>query len=197
MTHLAPKEFVDAADGTLPQTRAAHLDTCDACRELAEGMGALLREVAAVEPPDPSPLFWEHFACRVHDAIAHERIPARTSWTWIGARVFAPLTAVAALVIAVVSGAVLPRLARTPAVAPPAVVAAAPAIEIEATVDPDNTAVWAVLTAAAADMHIDDAHAAGMTAHPAAVDRAVQRLNKEELAELGRLLQTELKRSGD
>ena len=37
----------------------------------------------------------------------------------------------------------------------------------------------------------------GLVTHPAAVDRAVQRLNQPELEELGRLLQTELKRSGN
>src|SRR5438874_3607392 len=151
MKHLAPEEFVDAAEGMLPQSRAAHLNGCDACRAQADAIGVTLREVAAVEPNEPSPLFWQHFSGRVHDAIAHERIALRPWWSnGIAVRVLAPLAAIAALVIAVVSGGMLSRLAPNPAVAPRAVetAAAAPSTETEAAIDPDNAEVWAVLTAA-------------------------------------------------
>ena len=42
------------------------------------------------------------------------------------------------------------------------------------TLDDEHAEVWAVLTAAAADLEFDEAHAAGMAVQPAAVDRAVQ-----------------------
>ena len=67
----------------------------------------------------------------------------------------------------------------------------------DATLDAANGEVWDVLTSVASEMQIEDATAAGMTVHPAAIDRAVQKLTPDELSELGRLLQSELKRSGD
>jgi len=70
-------------------------------------------------------------------------------------------------------------------------------IASEAPVDAQNAEVWDVLTAAASDVGIDDAHAAGLRAHPGAIDGAVQRLNQAELKELGRLLQSEMKRSSN
>lgn len=197
MKHLAPEEFVDAAEGRLPVARAAHLETCEACREQVETIAGMLRDVSAADLPEPSPLFWDHFSSRVQAAVAHEEIRAGRTWGWTGARILAPL-AVMALVVAVVAGSLLPRLVRTPAAPVPAATTAdVPSLDTEIGVDPDNVEVWAVLTAAAADMGIDEAHAAGLGVRPTTVDRAVQRLSKDELAELGRLLQSELKRSGD
>jgi hypothetical protein len=54
-----------------------------------------------------------------------------------------------------------------------------------------------VLTAAAADLELEEAHAAGLSVQPSAIDRAVQRLTADELNELGRLLQSELKRASN
>ena len=60
----------------------------------------------------------------------------------------------------------------------------------------EESDVWDILTSAASEMPIDDAHAAGMAVPPSAIDAAVQRLSPEELDELGRLLKSELKLSG-
>jgi hypothetical protein len=54
-----------------------------------------------------------------------------------------------------------------------------------------------VLTPAAADVEWDNAHEPTLAVAPASVDRAVQQLSAAELTELGRLLQTELKRYSD
>ena len=67
----------------------------------------------------------------------------------------------------------------------------------ETTPDADNAEVWAVLTAAASDVEFEDAHDAGMHVLPAAIEHAVQDLSAAELTELGRLLQSELKRSSN
>jgi len=194
MKHLSPEEFVDAAEGTLDAARAAHLRTCEACRTQADSLGALLRDTAAIDVPDPSPLFWDHFSARVRERIAEQPEADRASWLSAGLRTLLPLGAFVALVIAVIAGTLLPRLATPPVVAPQGQVAA---LEIEPNVDARNNEVWSVLTDAAADMGIEDAHAAGMAVHPAAIDRAVQRLNKDELTELGRLLQNEMKRTSN
>jgi hypothetical protein len=209
MTHLRDTEFVDFAEGTLAASRAAHLDACAPCRARAEEITAALRETAAVEMPEPSPLYWEHFSARVHDQVAHETLDRGASWTTMAVRMLMPLAVAAAVLIAIVSSGVLPRLAQpTPsatsgALAPSHATAAATELtplaagDTDAAVDAQNVEVWDVLTAAASDMAIDDAHAAGMGIRPGAVDHAVTHMNQAELTELGRLLQTEMKHSSD
>ena len=202
MKHLSPSEFVDLAEGTLPPARAAHAEGCDACRAQGTLVLEALRATAAPEIPEPSPLFWDHFSARVREGVAREE--PRTAWSWLGGRESLGLAAAIAVVVALVSTAWLVRTAR-PALVPAPVTleqagstpASDPAGDAGASVDPGNAEVWAVLTAAAADMAIEDAGAAGMKPHPAAVDRAVQEMNTAELNELGRLLQSELKRSSN
>ena len=90
----------------------------------------------------------------------------------------------------------------SPTVGGPAAVTGAVAdgrdkINIDGLPDPDNAEVWSVLTAAASTVEFEDAHDVGMHVYPAAIDHAVQGLSAAELAELGRLLQSELKRSSN
>src|SRR5437867_2824093 len=84
MKHLSAEEFVDAAEGTLAAVRAAHLRTCEACRTQADSLGALLRDTAAIDVPDPSPLFWDHFSARVRERIAGQPEADRASWLSAG-----------------------------------------------------------------------------------------------------------------
>lgn len=202
MKHFSPSEFVDFADGTLAPARAAHADGCDDCRAQCALVRDAMRTTAAPDIPEPSPLFWEHFSSRVREGIAAEQ--PRRAWSWLGGRESMRLAAAIAVVVAVVSTVWVVRDAGTAHAPNPiageqavSVATASQDGEVDGSVDPDNAEVWAVLTAAASDMAIDDARAAGMKAHPAAVDRAVQGLTAEELNELGRLLQSELKRSGN
>lgn len=204
-THLRKTEFVDFAEGTLAPSRAGHLDTCARCRVQAEEVAASLREVSNVEMPEPSPLFWDHFSARLREQVAHEAVEQAHWWSSAGVRALVPLVAALAVLIAVVSTALLPRITRnTPAggelaahrTVPDVSPAAAGDGDLPAPVDERNAEVWAVLTAAASDMAVEDAHAAGMATHPGAVDHAVTHLSQAELTELGRLLQTRLKGSG-
>jgi hypothetical protein len=211
MTHLRDSEFVDFAEGTLPAARATHVETCAECRAQAEALSAALREVEAVEMPEPSPLFWEHFSARVRDQVAREEPDQAPSWVTVGIRVLMPLVAAVAVVIAVFSATLLPgwmqgtrpdaRLVPSHASAAAGVAVAPPAAGLDldptTTVDPQDAGVWDMLTAAASDMGADEAHAAGMGVRPGAVDHAVQHMNQAELTELGRLLKDELKRSSD
>jgi predicted anti-sigma-YlaC factor YlaD len=208
MTHLRDTEFVDFAEGMLAASRAAHLEACASCRAQAEEIAAALRKTAAVEMPEPSPLYWDHFSARVHDQVAHETLDRGVSWTTLAVRMLMPLAVAAAVVVAIVSSGLLPRLvqptpsATSAALAPSHATTAtqlAPlaAADTDAAVDAQNAEVWDVLTAAASDMAIDDAHAAGMGIRPGAVDHAVTHMNQAELTELGHLLQTEMKRSSD
>ena len=203
--HLRDGEFVDFAEGTLAAPCAAHLDTCSRCREQAEAVAAALREAAAVEIPEPSPLFWKHFSARVREHIAQET-PERAAW-WgsVSVRALVPLVATLAVIVAIVSAMVVPRL-MTPRTPPATAELASSHSTTDATlaadddlpssVDDRNAEVWAVLTAAASDMGVEDARAAGMVTHPGAVDHEVTHLSQAELTELGRLLQSQLKESG-
>src|SRR4029079_8930331 len=116
-------------------------------------------------------------------------------------RALVPLASAAALVVAVGGGIWVARsterMPAPPASSSPVAERSLVAMPDDATLDAANGEVWDVLTSVASEMQIEDATAAGMTAYPAAVDRAVQKLTPDELSELGRLLQSELKRSGD
>ena len=103
----------------------------------------------------------------------------------------------AVAVVAIAIGSLLMRPSPvdvTPSSAATSVAGVEPGFDM--TID-TNAEVWEVLTAAAADMEWDEAREAGMGLQPAAVDHAVQRLNADELHELGRLLRSELGMAGD
>lgn len=197
MSHLSASEFIDLADGVLPRERAAHVDGCGACRAQAAAVrDALTFTDASADVPEPSPLFWDHFSARVRDAIAEA--PQRPAF---GLRFGAlrPIVATAAIVVVIVSVVFLSRDARTRIPSPPSAPPAA--ADIDHAIDPaphaSHAAEWAVLTAAASDLQFDEARQAGIDVPSAAVDRAVTQLTRDELSELGRLLQAELKRAGD
>lgn len=206
MTHLSESEFVDLAEneGALGSRRVAHVETCASCREQLDALRSILRAAAAVDVPEPSPLFWDHMSARVRHGIAAEPAPVRSGWNRIGIRGLVPLGAAAALIVAVISGVLLVRAAREGNMVTPVIDRAASAVGVPAapalpgtTPDADDAEAWAVLTAVASDVALEDARAAGMDVAAAAIDDAVQDLSPAELTELGRLLQSELKRSSN
>jgi len=203
-THLSESEFVDLAEDALDPRRAAHAETCAACRDQADTLRAALRGTAAVDVPEPSPLFWAYLSARVHEEVAGEPVAAGAGRLWTGTGGLVPLAAAAAMVVAVFSGVLLVRAVRGGGNAVPLVAehagAPAPATpdgSSEVAPDAVNAEVWAVLTAAASGVKFEDAHAAGMHVHPGTLDHAVQDLTAAERTELGRLLQSELKRSSN
>ena len=82
MSHLSRDERLLALDGALDATRQAHLASCPACRTDVETLGGVLARVRAVDVPEPSPLFWDHLAARVGDAIAREPAPVPDRGWW-------------------------------------------------------------------------------------------------------------------
>ena len=199
MTHFSDTELVDLVEDTLEPRRAAHAETCAACREQADTLRAILRDTSAVDVPAPSPLFWEHFPARVRASLAAEPAPGRSGWLPIGVRGLMPLAAAAALIFAVFSGVMLVRGTRGGQPLTPVVARDVPGSDarVDGTPDAENAEVWAVLTAAASDVEFEDAHDAGMHVYPSAIDHAVQDLSAAERAELGRLLQSELKHASN
>ena len=203
MSHLSPAEFADAADGTLPSARMAHVARCDACRRQIDGLDEALRGTRAVDVPEPSPLYWTHLSARIREQVADERIApawragsaAGTGW-WrdlLNVRGLVPAASAVALAAAVVVSGVMLRHERLP-VEP---VRDAAVMPLDAAVSIDDSEAWQMLTSAAAETPIEDAHAAGMGVPAGAIDRAVQRMTPDELNALGRLLQDEMHRSGN
>jgi hypothetical protein len=147
MQHLTGDALVDLVEGLVSDADVPHLASCDRCRDQLAGLRAaraMAAEKEAVEVPEPSPLFWDHFSARVRaatdaeairplswwdrtsarvrEAVASEPPPTdgwwRRVWSWPG--VMAPISAVAAVVV------VLAVVFRPAAPATPAQIAAAP-----------------------------------------------------------------------
>jgi len=197
MNHLSPAEFVDAADRALAPARAAHLERCERCRTQMASVRAGRDAAGAADVPEPSPLYWQHLSANIRDRVADEAIvPAwrAASWReWLGVRTLVPLTS--ALVLAAAAFVAILRPGPPPVDVGPVPVVAG--VSADAPIEPENADVWQVLTAAAADVRIEDAHEAGMHVPSAAIDGAVQRMTPAERNELGRLLQSELRGSGN
>jgi len=82
MAHLTSAEFIDLAEGVRDAASAPHLAECDRCRrELAEAREMLIAATDS-DVPEPSPLFWDHLAARVGDAIAREPAPGADRGWW-------------------------------------------------------------------------------------------------------------------
>lgn len=198
MSHLSASEFVDFAEGTLAPQRAAHVERCEACRAQAAAVKNALDVTHGAAPvPEPSPLFWDHLSARIGEAID---APAPRSTFGFGLRL-PPIVATLAIAVAVLSIVLLNRTARR-GVEPEATMVSEPSSAdpgqvVDFALDPNHAAAWSVLTAAAADLRLEEAQDAGMAVPSAAVDRAVSELTRAELSELGRLLQSELKGSSN
>ena len=154
------------------------------------------RSIEADPTHQPSPLFWNAFPSRVSAAIDQQ--PRSTAW--LSKPVFAALGCAAAILIVVGGIALWPSSGVDRAteisrhvVAPRvdgSVDAAAPEEDVE------QDAAWAVVRIAADDLDYDDALAAGISPGPGAAERAAMELSTEERAELVRLIEREMKRSG-
>ena len=198
--HLTPEELVDIAEGTQDLESTPHLSECAACRQQIVDARAMLASVAAVEVPEPSPLFWDHLSRRVSDAVAAEGTP-RHSWfvaSWI--RTSAAAFAVVALVIALGPRLMTPREPERTATSTVASADMAASAGLAATMpgellsdspqSPDDPSLE--LVAGLTD-------AAGIGADLAArgsAEHAVTHLSGGELQELGRLLRQELAHAG-
>ena len=86
-----------------------HLDECETCRRDVADLVGLIQDVHAVEAPEPSPLFWDHFSARVQAATANVPVVAPSVWDRLASWSWQPV-ATAAAVIAVAVLAVVIRL---------------------------------------------------------------------------------------
>lgn len=164
MNHLSRDERLLALDGALDGTRQAHLARCPACRTDVETLGRVVARVRAVDVPEPSPLFWDHLAARVGDAIAREPAPAPSRGWW------SPRLGWAAAAV-VISAAGAGYFARSQPPQPSSTVVGhvTPAIEVPSDHDRSANVVdapasvaddgWALITAVADQAADDEAFA--------------------------------------
>jgi hypothetical protein len=201
MPHLDDVELVDAVDGLLSAQRGAHLQQCERCAgRLASLRGTLsgLQRANPVGVPEPSPLFWEHFSRRVHEAVHNGAAPARARAWWRQPRV-AALSAAASVLIAAAAMVMVKQGSRAgdPGRAP---IAAREDAAIEATqpgaLDVESDADWALVQAVADDLPWEETSDAGIHARPGAADGVAIEMSAAERQELARLLEDAMKRSG-
>jgi hypothetical protein len=99
-THLGSDDFIAALEQPPAGPVAAHLASCASCRDELAALRAQLDELAGIDVPDPSPLFWDHFAARVREATARAE-PVTASW-WSARRFGWAMVVAAAAVILMV-----------------------------------------------------------------------------------------------
>jgi hypothetical protein len=202
MRHLNEEDLLDLADGARPESSTPHLASCESCRRQLADLRAVMSAAAAVDVPEPSPLFWQHLSARVREAVSNEERASRAAWTpsRFGWRMVVPLVALAAVVLAaaVTLRTELPR----PVVARDGVTPRPAAVAAEATPGGDDAVSLAddvslgLIANLAGDLDWDAAVEAGLATQAGAVDRAVLELSANERLELQRILKDELSRSG-
>lgn len=191
MRHLDDNELVDSIDRALPHARAVHLDACPACRERADALRIDLERLrAAGEPvPEPSPLFWNHFSRRVHNAVRElPAAPERAAW-------YQPSYWAAAAAIVLLAAFAIGWYAQRSPGTPSTSMAAVPAESLTPPSEPwsvntlDDDDEWALVRVLADEVAWEDAQEAGLTAGPGSAERVALELSSEERQELARLLQ--------
>jgi hypothetical protein len=192
MTHLTDDQAAAIALGEADAAHEAHAAGCVTCAARVRACAGTLRDVATLDVPEPSPLFWTQFADRVTHAIDETNAeagdfrpeaPARAQvrgHAWMGIAA-ALILAVAALLVSSRSN---PPSVRD-LVLPPATDASVANLEGE-------DEAWAVVQSVASDLRYEDARDAGIAPRPGAIERAAEELNDDERAELVRLLHAEI-----
>lgn len=184
--HLEADELIDLAEGARTESSAPHLAACAQCRAQLADLRAVVASVADVEVPEPSPLFWDHFSRRVHDAVAVERVAPGASWA---SRLFASRGLQAAVAACAALILVVFATSRTTAPGIPAAHRNGAELFVDSPIEAD--ASLALVATLAEHLDGDLAGEAGL-AHVGSADRAVMHMDDAELRALHRLLQEEL-----
>jgi hypothetical protein len=199
MTHLTAEELIDTLDGAPATPAASHLGLCGECRTRLDRLRATLDAARAVEVPEPSPLFWDHFSARVSQAIARDpesihatSTPVATGLRWLGRPIRVGIVAV--LLITVIAGIAL-RRSVVPMPSPDQTVEHSPPL-LSSSPDAsgaDDSAEWALMLDV---MEGTDWERLDEELHvgPGSAERVALELTPEEQHELARILQDELAR---
>ncbi len=182
-SHLSPAEGVDALDGVLSSDRRTHLEQCPLCRADVAALAETARDLRSSDVPEPSPLFWDHQAARIAEAVAAE--PTRPA-PWLPRLLWGGAVAAAGVAGLIVF---VPHRVPSDVPAPSAMTAVAPS---EASADVENDHTWTLLTTVGGDLDEESAVDALRPA-PDTVDEAVGELDPDERAVLAGLLRDGLK----
>ena len=212
MGHLRAEELIDLAERARPEASVPHLRSCERCRRQLADLRAALPEVHRHDVPEPSPLFWEHFSARVHEAVAAENLPRSASWLDLWGRPRLTMISVAGACVVLAVAAVMSlgdgfvrgdvampapsvtSVAPVPPIAPVGPVRDdAPDADLIALADDPALDLVADL---AAQVEWDMAGETGLETHEATSDSAVGQLTAVERRELQRLLKEELAHTG-
>ncbi|HEX6323685.1 MAG TPA: hypothetical protein VFZ36_08165 [Vicinamibacterales bacterium] len=136
----------------------------------------------ALDVPEPSPLFWEHFPGRVRAAVQADGSAAPARW-------WTRRTLALALSLALVGSlSFWAWSARAPRAGGPEMEGAPYAQTPQAGAD----AGWSALTATAASAGVEGMREAGFGVTPGGADAAIEQLTEAERAALFALLQAEM-----
>jgi hypothetical protein len=190
MSHLSRTELLDLVEDTdTTDEHRRHLESCEECRATAASLRGTIAEVRRDDGTEPSPLFWDHFAARVSDAIRDESPTAReySRLAWFGGHTAAWMAA--ALVVVLGMTAVISRVTLH-APTPVAGIVEPRAGEIDE--------VWGAVREAATwgSVPWDATEPDAISAGPGTAEQVVMELTADERAELARLIDREIKRSG-
>lgn len=193
MSHLTPDELLDVIEQSPVADRyREHLDSCEQCRKEAAALSAVLGTMRRVDIPEPSPLFWDQFSRRVHEAIAVEPGQIPNAARWLRWPVLVPLSGLALLILAL-AVAVAPRdSARDERRANVAEDSAPVGVETSATLE----TTWALVADLVGPIDLETAHEVGIAIPPGVADDVVLDLSADEREELVRLLRQELGQPG-
>jgi anti-sigma-K factor RskA len=197
-SHLSPDVIIDVAEERGSPQALRHAAECARCRDQVAEVRAALTLAAGVDVPEPSPLYWDHLAARIGDAIATEPVPAAAGW-FRGWRLWASATVAAAAVL-VLAVAVTSRL-DDPGVrllpAGPVVTTAgageAAGADVNLTSDLDD-GTWALVTVLSAELDGDELEMVALEPVSGTAERVLDELSLDEQGELVRLLEEELAR---
>ena len=179
-THLSPDDLAAAADGTLGDEVAGHLDQCAVCRAAVSELSSVLTALKSETVHEPSPLFWDHFSARVREATAHVTPPERRVWMF-----GQPVLALGALAAVALVLLVWSSSRRDRAVSPP------PAMATTASETPaDAEVAWQAMSEMAAAMTADDVRSATASAPERA--SVLSELSDDERAAFVELLKREI-----
>ena len=193
MSHLSRDERLLALDGALDPARETHLAACAACRTEVGALRGVVARVRAVDVPEPSPLFWDHLAARVGDAIAREPAPVagRGWWSprlaWAAAAVLVTAAGTGYLMRPQAPPATVVVAHTAPAVVEPSAARPSPPA-IDADASPGDEG-WALIAAVAEDGGQDDELLAPQAGQ---AELSISALSPEERTALARELAAEL-----
>jgi hypothetical protein len=195
MTHLAPDQLLALAERDAADTTEPHLAACERCRADVAALRDVLSAAAAVEVPEPSPLFWDHLSRGVAAAVRREPVPSRGWWPTPAWRGLAPLGA-AVLVLLAVSVWLWRPGAPRPSDASSTTNAAdwtPPGVPAEA---PGDDEAWEVVASLTDGVDVETVDATGIAPTRGSVEEAASELSVPERSELIRILRVETAESG-